>query len=80
MLQGPQDVAGAAEIDRPAADKSDTLDAEEWELSTVPDEWKPAPLFKVLGDLLQYYSVAANLSLTGALSFRRSKTSQAATA
>ena len=30
-----------------AAPKAEHLEAEEWELSSVPNEWKPAPLFKV---------------------------------
>ena len=60
-LQGPQDVADSAELDTPAAVKSDTHDTEEWELSIIADEWKPAPLFKVLQDLVQYHCSVAKL-------------------
>ena len=37
----------AATAEDQAAPKTENLESEEWELSDVPDEWKPAPLFKV---------------------------------
>lgn len=37
----------AAPADRYGEAKPENLEAEEWELVTIPNEWKPAPLFKV---------------------------------
>ncbi|DBB09979.1 hypothetical protein WJX82_004569 [Trebouxia sp. C0006] len=38
---------GAATASVVTVPKTENLEAEEWEISSVPDEWKPAPLFKV---------------------------------
>ena len=38
---------GAATASLLTVPKTENLEAEEWEISSVPDEWKPAPLFKV---------------------------------
>jgi len=38
---------GAATASALTVPKTENLEAEEWEISSVPDEWNPAPLFKV---------------------------------
>ncbi|KAL3159657.1 hypothetical protein ABBQ38_010066 [Trebouxia sp. C0009 RCD-2024] len=45
LQQDAAETTGAA--GNQAAPKTENLESEEWELSDVPDEWKPAPLFKV---------------------------------
>lgn len=51
-----QDATETAAAAAKVAPKGEKMESEEWELSTIPDEWKPAPLFKVRTlDSIQHY-------------------------
>ena len=47
MLSDQDATEAAAVAENHAAAKAEDHESEEWELTNIPNDWKPAPLFKV---------------------------------